>query len=55
MDNRAQISAEYLIVMAAVLAVALILVVALRNTSSNAKSGLPSRSNNTLAEIRKIK
>lgn len=55
MDNRAQISAEYLIVMAAVLAVALILVAALRHTSSGAKSALSSRDNNTISEIVKIK
>jgi uncharacterized protein (UPF0333 family) len=55
MDNRAQISAEYLVVMAAILAVALILVLALKSTATGAKSKLASKSTTAVSEIGKIK
>lgn len=55
MDSRAQISAELIIVMAAVLAVALILVKNLGSTAQSASSKMSNKSDDLLREIEGIK
>ena len=55
MDNKAQISAELIIIMAAVLAVALILVQSLSGTAKDASAKLSKSSDNLIKEIGKIK
>ena len=54
MDNKGQISAELLIIMAAVLAVAFILVQSLSGTAKDASSKLEKSSNRLLEEIDNI-
>lgn len=54
MDNRAQISAELIIIMAAILAVAIVLVTNLKNTAGDASKKLSSKSDELLSKIDKI-
>lgn len=55
MDNRAQISTELLIIMAALLAVAVLFISSLRGSTNAADSKLDSISKNAIKEIGKIK
>ncbi|MFH0986960.1 MAG: class III signal peptide-containing protein [Candidatus Micrarchaeota archaeon] len=54
MDNRAQISAELLIITAAIVAIAVLLIASLRSTASDSNSKLESLSKSALSEIKKI-
>lgn len=54
-DNKAQISAEIIIIMAALLAVALIFISSLKSTSKAADTKLEKTSKEAIKEVGKIK
>ena len=55
MDNKAQISTELLIVMAAILAIALLLISSLRTSAKSADTKLDANAKNAITEAGKIK
>ena len=55
MDNKAQISAEMLVVLAAVIAVAVLVISSLRSTSTTADKKVDRVSSNAMKEVGRIK
>ena len=55
MDNKAQISTELLIVMAAIIAIALVLISSLRTSAKSADTKLDANAKNAITEAGKIK
>ncbi len=54
MDDRGQVSAEMIVLLAAVIAVAYVVVTSLYGTAKDAKSGFTSASNRTLEKVNDI-